>query len=97
MEWRKTIRFLAAAAALFALLLIVSQVGEAFEAWQHQDCATHPYCLICHLGHQVVGSVVDHQPLFAPRRLGLLSVVQMFVFIPSPLESLLGTRAPPTA
>src|SRR5260370_40555391 len=66
----RTIRTILSAAALLAVLLFATSLGEAIEAWQHHECAANPTCPICHLGQQVAGSAEQGQGLASPQRLG---------------------------
>ena len=97
MTLRKIFRSLAAAAALLALLVFVTEIGEAVEAAQHHVCAANPNCPICHLGQQVAGSAAQPQAVAEPERLGLAWTPQDIQFDPSFRAPLLTTRAPPFA
>ena len=97
MTLRKTFRVVSAVAALFALLLFATAVGEAVEAAQHHVCAANPNCPICHLGQQVAGSVTQAPGANEPQRMGAAWTPQDSQFNPCLRTPLLTTRAPPFA
>ena len=97
MTLRKILRSFAAATALLALLVFVTEIGEAVEAAQHHICAANPNCPICHLGQQVAGSAAQAQAVAAPERLGTAWTPQDPKFEPYFRPPLLTTRAPPFA
>jgi len=94
MRFHKVIRALAAFTALFGLLLFVTEVGEACEAWQHQPCNND--CIICHLPQQAVDSGFSAPPTVIFERVGLLPPIRepAFVINACALDPL--TRAPPS-
>jgi hypothetical protein len=94
---RKTVRLLATVVALLALVVFVTEIGEAVEAAQHHVCAANPNCPICHLGQQVAGSAAQSQGVIAPVRLGRAWTPQDPRFDPYFRSPLLTTRAPPLA
>jgi hypothetical protein len=95
LNWKKPIRTLVTAAALLAVLLFATSLGEAFEAWQHHECSANPNCPICHLGQQVAGSAAQGQYIASPQRLGVAPSIPDPFFAPLLRAPLLSTRAPP--
>ena len=94
MRLHKAKRTLAALTALFGLLLFVTEVGEACEAWQHQPCTNN--CIICHLPQQAVGLALSTQPTVIFERVGLLPLIREPAFVPNAGALRLLTRAPPS-
>ena len=90
-------RAILSAAALLAILLFATSLGEAIEAWQHHECSANPTCPICHLGQQVAGSAEQGQGLASPQRLGEAPSFPEPSFAPPLRASLLNTRAPPSS
>ena len=83
------------AAALLAVLLFATSVGEAIEAWQHHECSANPNCPICHLDQQVAAWAAQGQRIAAPQRLGLAFSPPEPSFPPCLRTPLLISRAPP--
>lgn len=95
MKWNKPILVLLTAAALLAVLLFATSVGEACEAWQHHECRANPNCPICHLDQQVVKRAANGQCVDVPQHLGAAlapSEPSFALYLRTPL---LITRAPP--
>jgi hypothetical protein len=90
------LRMLLCATALVAILVSVTAVGEACEAWRHHKCAEHPNCPICHLDQQVTAATTQEQPVAAPEPLGIVLAPQKRSFVASFGITLLATRAPPS-
>jgi hypothetical protein len=95
MNWRKTIRKLAAATAFLAILFSSTAAGEACEVWQHHQCSSCDTCQICHAGHQAMEAADQGHSLAALEPLDFVQVIQAFSFIPDSLTPRLGTRGPP--
>ena len=94
MRHHKIIRALAMLTALLGLLLFVTQVGEAFEAWRHQPCENN--CIICHLPQQAVDGALSSQPTIIFERVALLPLIPEPAFVPNTRDLQLLTRAPPS-
>ena len=86
---------LVTAAALLAVLLFATSVGEACEAWQHHECSANPNCPICHLDQQVAQWAGRGQSIATPQRLGAAFSPPEPSFDPCLRRPLLITRAPP--
>jgi hypothetical protein len=95
LNWKKSVRALLTAAALVAVLLLATSVGEACEAWQHHECSANPNCPICHLDQQVAEWAAQGQCIAIPQRLGVAFSPPEPSFAPSLRTPLLITRAPP--
>jgi hypothetical protein len=94
-NWKKPIRTLLASAALVAVFLFATSVGEACEAWQHHKCSANPNCPICHLDQQVAEWASQGQCVAVLQRLGVAFTPPEPSFAPSLHTPLLITRAPP--
>lgn len=95
MNWKKPIRAFLAAAALVAVLLLATSVGEACEAWQHHECSANPNCPICHLDQQVAEWTTQGQCFAIPQYLGVAFSPADPSFAAWLATPLLITRAPP--
>lgn len=94
MPRHRIIRALAMLTALLGLLLFVTQVGEAFEAWRHQPCDNS--CIICHLPQQAVDWAFSAHPAVIFERVGLLPLIPEPAFVPYARALSFLTRAPPS-